>query len=187
MSEGYQGLALKPRSGCLYCGFCTRYGCEVDAKASAINIHIPVALSTGRYDIRTHSKVLRINIGSDGLATGVTYLDLLTNEEHEQPADIVVLSAFTLENVRLMLLSRQGAHADGIGNDRGLVGKNYTYQLNRGTVSGSFEGRRFNQYMGNSCLQNVMHDYNADNFDHGPLDFIGGASVACGGGESNTY
>lgn len=183
LSEGYQGLALKPRSGCLYCGFCTRYGCEVDAKASAINIHIPVALSTGRYDIRTHSKVLRINIGSDGLATGVTYLDLLTNEEHEQPADIVVLSAFTLENVRLMLLSRQGAHADGIGNDRGLVGKNYTYQLNRGTVSGSFEGRRFNQYMGNSCLQNVMHDYNADNFDHGPLDFIGGASVACGGGE----
>src|SRR5690606_6196240 len=28
-------------------------------------------------------------------------------------------------------------------------------------------------------------DYNADNFDHTDLDFIGGASVSCGGGERN--
>ena len=183
LSQAYRGIALQPRSGCLYCGFCTRFGCEVDAKASAINTHIPVALATGRYDIRTHCKVLRVNIGRDGLATGVTYLDLLTGEQHEQPADIVIISAYTLENVRLLLLSRGGPHPDGIGNDRGRVGKNYTYQLIKGPVTGVFEGRRFNAYMGNSCLQNVLHDYNADNFDHSDLDFIGGASVSCGGGE----
>lgn len=183
LSQAYQGLALQPRSGCLYCGFCTRYGCEVDAKASANCVHIPVAMATGRYEIRTQSKVLRVNIGRDGLATGVTYLDLLTGEEHIQPADIVILSAFTLENVRLMLLSRHRTHPNGIGNDRGLVGKNYTYQLIKSPVTGVFEGRRFNQYMGNSCLQEAMHDFNADNFDHRDLDFIGGASITCGGGE----
>jgi gluconate 2-dehydrogenase alpha chain len=37
--------------------------------------------------------------------------------------------------------------------------------------------------MGNSCLQDVIHDFNADNFDHTGLDFIGGASITCGGGE----
>jgi gluconate 2-dehydrogenase alpha chain len=32
-------------------------------------------------------------------------------------------------------------------------------------------------------LQDVIDDFNADNFDHSDLDFIGGASIACGGGE----
>ena len=31
------------RGGCLYCGFCTRFGCEVDAKASPLNTHLPIA------------------------------------------------------------------------------------------------------------------------------------------------
>src|SRR5690606_13875493 len=60
-----------------------------------------------------------------------------------------------------------------------------TYQLNLGPATGVFEGRRFNSYMGNSCLQDVIHDFNADNFDHSELDFIGGASITCGGGENS--
>lgn len=183
LSQAYTGLSGRPRSGCLYCGFCTRYGCEVDAKASAITDHLPLALDTGRYEIRTNCKVFRVNIGTNGLATGVSYIDQATGEEHTQPADIVILSAYTLTNVRLLLLSRGGLHPNGIGNDRGMVGKNYTYQLAQGPVTGFFEGRRFNQFMGNSCLQDLIHDFNADNFDHSELDFIGGASIACGGGE----
>ena len=50
------------RGGCLYCGFCTRFGCEVDAKASPLNTHFPVALATNRYEIRTNAKVLRIEV-----------------------------------------------------------------------------------------------------------------------------
>ena len=96
------------RSGCLYCGFCTRFGCEVDAKASPQNTHLPVALETGRYDVRLGCKVLRIETGADGLATGVTYVDG-KGQEHFQPADVVVASAFTLENNRLLLLSRSQA------------------------------------------------------------------------------
>ena len=34
---------------------------------------------------------------------GVRYLDLLTGEECFQPADVVVLAAFTLTNTRLLL------------------------------------------------------------------------------------
>lgn len=183
LSEAYRGLSGRERSGCLYCGFCTRFGCEVDAKASAVTDHLPLALQSGRYEIRTHSKVLRVNLGDDGLATGLTYVDQVTGEEHEQPAEVVILSGYTLTNVRMMLLSRNRAHPDGLGNDRGLVGTNYTYQLDLGPVTGVFEGRRFNLFMGNSCLQNLIHDFNADNFDHSDLDFIGGASISCGGGE----
>jgi gluconate 2-dehydrogenase alpha chain len=183
LSQAYQDISGRIRSGCLYCGFCTRYGCEVDAKASPNASHMPVALATGRYEIRTNCKVIRINVGANGLATGVTYIDQATNEEHEQPADIVILSAFTLTNVRLLLLSRDNQHPNGVGNNRNMVGKNYTYQIVKSPATGVFEGRRFNQFMGNSCLQDVMHDFNADNFDHSALDFVGGASITCGGGE----
>jgi gluconate 2-dehydrogenase alpha chain len=182
LSQNYKDLSGRVRSGCIYCGFCVRFGCEVDAKSSALTAHIPLALHTGRYEIRSGCKVLRVNTGPSGLATGVTYVDS-AGQEHEQPADIVVLSAFTLENVRLLLLSRGREHPDGIGNDRGLVGTNYTYQLVKTPVTGVFEGRRLNQFMGNSALLGIVHDYNGDNFDHTDLDFIGGASLECGGGE----
>lgn len=183
LSQGYTGVSGRPRSGCLYCGFCTRYGCEVDAKASPITDHIPAALATGRYEIRTHCYALHVNTGADGLATGVTYIDELTGEQHEQPADIVIVSGYTLANVRLLLLSRNSLHPNGIGNDRNQVGRNLTYQLIQSPAAGVFEGRRFNLYMGNAIIGEAMHDFNADNFDHSDLDFIGGASITCGGGE----
>ncbi|HMQ31793.1 MAG TPA: GMC family oxidoreductase, partial [Chloroflexaceae bacterium] len=168
LSRNYQDMSGRTRSGCIYCGFCVRFGCEVDAKTSAITAHIPMALATGRYEIRTGCKVLRVNLGADGLATGVTYVDAAGNE-HVQPADVVVLSAYTLENVRLLLLSRDQRHPDGVGNDRGMVGKNYTYQLVKTPATGIFEGRRLNQFMGNSSLLEIVQDYNADNFDHSDL------------------
>src|SRR4029078_6578261 len=133
-------------------------------------------MKTGRYEIRTYSKVRRVNLDSDGLATGITYVDA-NGEEHDQRSEIVILSGYTLSNVRMLLLSKGDAHANGIGNDRGQVGKNYTYQLWETPVKGVFDGRRFNLYMGNTSTINCVHDYNADNFDHSNLDFVGGASI----------
>lgn len=183
LSEAYTDMSGRTRSACLYCGFCTRYGCEVDAKASPIVSHIPMALETGRYEIRDGCTVVGIEIDEgSGLATGVRYVDEV-GREHLQPGGTVILSAYPLGNVKLLLVSRGRSHPDGVGNDRGMVGRNFTYQLVKGPVQGVFEGRRFNQFMGNSCNQAVIHDFNADNFDHSGLGFIGGASITCGGGE----
>jgi gluconate 2-dehydrogenase alpha chain len=170
------------RSGCLYCGFCTRFGCEVDAKSSPVTTHLPVALDTGRYEVRVGCKVTGITCADNGLATGVTYVDE-RGEEHFQPADVVVCSAFTLANVRMLLLSRSDAHPDGVGNDRGLVGTNYTYQLFYAPAKGRWDGRRFNFYMGNTSTMSFIYDFNGDNFDHGDLDFIGGAAIYSQPGE----
>ncbi len=182
LSDGYTGLSGKPRAACLYCGYCVRYGCEVDAKSSALTDHLGVAQQTGDYDIRYGTKVTGIMMGDDGLASGLRYIELATGEEHEQPADTIILSGYTLTNVRMLLLSTSPSHPDGVGNNRDMVGRNYTYQLSAGPATGVFEGRTFNTYMGNSCVQGVIHDFNADNFDHSDLDFIGGASVTAGGG-----
>ncbi|HWV23982.1 MAG TPA: GMC family oxidoreductase [Thermomicrobiales bacterium] len=183
LSQAYESPLGDKRAACIYCGFCTRYGCEVDAKASGANTHIPAALRTGNYAVRANCKVTGINVGTDGLATGVNYVDLETGDVHEQPADVVICSAYTLSNVRMLLLSRSERHPDGIGNDRGRVGKNYTYQITKTPVTGLFKGHRFNQFMGNGVIQSLIYDFNADVFDHSDLDFIGGASISAGSGQ----
>jgi gluconate 2-dehydrogenase alpha chain len=182
LSEAYNDLAGNPRGACLYCGFCTRYGCEVAAKGNSLVVHMPAALATGKYEIRPNSYVYRIETDSAGKATGVSYIDV-SGRSQFQEADVVLVAAYQLMNVRLLLLSRSPAHADGIGNDRGLVGTNYTYQLGGGGSNGLFEGERLNTFMGNGAMGALIHDFNADNFDHADLDFIGGGSISSGGGE----
>lgn len=182
LSDTYKDLAGNTRGACFLCGFCTRYGCETAAKASALVTHIPAALATGKYELRTQCYVYQINTDADGKATGVTYVDA-TGTTQEQEADVVVVSAYTLMNVRLLLMSTSAKHKNGIGNDQGLVGKNYTYQLGGGGSSGVVSGKRLNQFMGNSNLAMVIHDFDADNFDHKDLDFLGGGSISVGGGE----
>lgn len=184
LSQDYKDLAGNPRGACIYCGFCTRYGCEVAAKSNSLVVHMPAALATGKYEIRPDSYVFNINTDADGKATGVSYIDA-TGRQQTQEADIVLVSAYMLTNVKLLLLSRSNAHASGIGNDHGLVGTNYTYQLGGGGSSGLFPGERLNQFMGNGCVSALIHDFEADNFDHSDLDFIGGGSISSGGGQRN--
>jgi gluconate 2-dehydrogenase alpha chain len=61
----------------------------------------------------------------------------------------------------------------------GAVGKNYCYQVGSGG-SGFFERVTFHRYMGSGANGYSMDDFNADNFDHTNLGFIGGGVISCG-------
>jgi gluconate 2-dehydrogenase alpha chain len=182
LSQGYTDMSGEPRAGCVYCGFCTRYGCHVDAKSSALTAHIPMALDTGRYEIRTRCYVTGIEVDSTGLATGVRYLGP-DGREHFQPARTVLVSGYTLSSVRLLFLSTSDAHPDGIGNGRGQLGRNYTYQIWQAPTVGVFEDERFNSYMGNTSTSHAIYDFAGDVFDHSGLGFIGGGQIFADAGE----
>jgi gluconate 2-dehydrogenase alpha chain len=182
LSEGYVDMSGEPRAGCVYCGFCTRYGCHVDAKSSALTAHIPMALDTGRYEIRTRCYVTEVRTDNRGMATGVVYLGP-DGREHFQPARTVMLCGYTMSNVRLLMLSTSDAHPDGIGNARGQLGRNYTYQILQPPATGVFEGERFNTYMGNTSTTSTTYDLAGDVFDHEGLGFIGGGQLFVNAGE----
>ena len=77
-----------------YCGFCERFGCEANAKGSPHITVIPVALRYSNVDLRTYCWVTKVLMDSTGKkATGVAYVNVLTGEEIEQPADLVILAA----------------------------------------------------------------------------------------------
>ncbi|MBC7908672.1 MAG: GMC family oxidoreductase [Rhodospirillaceae bacterium] len=168
------GIAM---GACVYCGFCERFGCEVMAKASPQASVLP-ALDQSKFELRTQSQVLKVNLDSTRRrATGVTYMDAM-GREIEQPADIVVLAAYGLNNVHLMLLSGIGEPYDP-SSGRGVVGKNYAYQI----VSSAnlfFQNQSFNPFMGAGALGSVIDDANGDNFDHSGLGFISGGYIIAG-------
>jgi len=82
-------------------------------------------------------------------------------------------------NVSLLFHSGIGEPYDPV-TGRGVVGKNYCYQLSRMGVTMFFEDREFNPFMGAPGSVMALDDVDGDNFDHSGLGFLGGARMACG-------
>jgi gluconate 2-dehydrogenase alpha chain len=161
---------------CTYCGFCEKFGCGNYSKATAQTTILPYLLMKPNFTLRTESEVLKVETTADGKrATGVTYVNS-AGEEFFQPAEIVVLSAYVLQNVRLMLLSKIGKPYDP-KSGTGVVGKNYAYQT-MGSVNVFFDEKIMNPFIGAGALATVVDEFNGDNFDHTGLGFIGGGYIA---------
>ena len=165
---------------CQYCGFCERYGCEANAKGSPHITVIPIAMRNPKFELRMHSWVTKV-LRDPGAkrVNGVAYTNVLTGEEYEQPAGIVALCAYAINNVHLMLLSGIGEPYDPV-TQKGIIGKNYCYQTGAGTTL-FFEGRHFNPFISTGGLSIVADDYNVNvDFDRGPHGFVGGFSLSGG-------
>ncbi|MBP1970087.1 gluconate 2-dehydrogenase alpha chain [Virgibacillus natechei] len=175
LSEAYENPDGETIAKCQYCGFCERFGCEYGAKSTPNVTVLPTAEKTGNFDLRTHSNVTEVMYDGNR-ATGVKYVDLQTGEEFIQPADVVVLTSYVMNNVRLLLNSGIGRPYDR-ATGSGVIGKNYCYQILPG-ATGFFENEKFNTYMGAGALGAAVDDYNGDNFDHTDLDFIHGGVAA---------
>jgi gluconate 2-dehydrogenase alpha chain len=178
LTQGYtnpEGVRLEP---CMVCGYCERFGCEHFAKSSPQTTLWPVLRQQQNFELRTGAHVIRVNLTADRKhATGVTYIDVATGEEVEQPAELVVLSAFAFHNARLMLLSGIGTQYDP-RTGQGNVGRNYCYQTMSSVTLYYDEDVNLNQFMGAGALGTVVDDYSGDNFDHTGLGFVGGAYIA---------
>jgi gluconate 2-dehydrogenase alpha chain len=174
MSRPYtnpEGLTLNT---CTFCGFCERFGCEHFAKASPQTALLPVLLEDPKFSLRAGCQVLRINTRG-GMATGATYVDA-RGQEFEQPAKLVIVALYALNNVRMLLLSRIGTPYDP-RKRKGVVGRNYAYQTMSGAKVFYDESVHINPFMRSGACGTVIADFVSDNFDHGPLGFVGGGYI----------
>ena len=151
------------RNACMHCGFCEFYGCEMGAKSSTLASMIPVALKTGRCEIRPNSTVSRIATNEQGRVTGVSYFDQ-KGIEHFQNARAVVVSANGAETPRLLLLSANKQFPNGLANSSGKVGKHLMFN------SASFQGAVFEQQLNDYrsvAASRVIHDFYEIDPKHG--------------------
>lgn len=117
---GVNSIAYDGRPACNNCGFCSFYGCPIEAKGDPVGM-LRAALRTGRCEIRPEAHVTEIVLDGTGRrARGVRYLDA-AGHAHEVAAGYVVVAAGAFETPRLLLRS-------GIGNPD-VVGRYLMYHF----------------------------------------------------------
>jgi gluconate 2-dehydrogenase alpha chain len=174
MSQAYVNPLGVRQGPCTYCGFCEWFGCGNYSKASPQTTILPVLIRKSNFSVRDNSEVTRINLsGSGKRATGVTFVDA-SGEEWEQPADLVILSAYAIFNVQMLLHSRIGEPYDPAAN-KGVIGRNFTHQ-SMSSVDAFFDNKKFNfnPFIASGAIGMCIDEFNGDNFDHGPHGFVGG-------------
>jgi len=177
-SRAYKNEYGATINACVYCGYCQFFACEMGAKASPQTAVLPVLMKNPNFELRTLCNVVKINLDSEKKrAVSVTYVDS-RGREFEQPAELVLLTSYVLNNTRLMLLSGIGKPYDPVAN-AGTVGRNYAYQT-PSSVTLFFEDKNFNSFMGAGGLGVAIDEFNGDNFDHSGLGFIGGGFLQAG-------
>ena len=157
LSTAYKNPDGISRPGCAYCGYCHLFGCMIGAKAQPTNTLMPVLALRKNFELRTSNWVRRI-VHKDGRATGVQFSNA-NGEEFFQPAATVVLASFTLNNNRLLMLSKIGTPYDP-ATRKGTLGRNLTHQVNGGTRI--FFDKPINGFMGAGELGTRIADFDGD-------------------------
>jgi choline dehydrogenase-like flavoprotein len=117
LSEPYDS-----RPACNYCGNCNR-GCPRIDKGSADVTFIAKATATGRCDVRTNMRVLRVDAGPGDRVRGVEVAG--ADGRDFIPARAVVIACGAVETPRLLLNSTSAKAPDGLANESGEVGRNF--------------------------------------------------------------
>ncbi len=172
-SEAYKNPDGVSRAGCAYCGYCDRFGCMIGAKAQPSNTLMPILSRTKSFAIRTGCWIRKV-VTKGGRATGVQYVDA-KGDEVFQPADVVFLGAFTLNNVKLLLLSGIGTPYDP-ATGKGTLGRNLTHQV-FGVATQVYFDKPMNLFMGAGSLGVMVSDFDGDHGFDGSEPIVRGGTV----------
>ncbi len=109
---------------------CENFGtcdvCPIGARYSP-NHHLERALATGLCKLHTNVSVRRIVLDKSGKAKALVCQSNDSRTEKEYSAKIIIIAASAIESVRLLLLSTNSSHPDGLGNAGGHVGQHVTF------------------------------------------------------------
>ncbi|MFL5883450.1 MAG: GMC family oxidoreductase [Thermoleophilaceae bacterium] len=116
------------RARCNSCGFCSGFGCPINARGGAAVSFLHDALLAGA-ELRPRSFVFRVDTTPDGRrARGVSYLDA-SGRRHTERADIVIVAGSAIETARLLLMSATPAHPHGLANRSDQLGRNLMFHF----------------------------------------------------------
>jgi gluconate 2-dehydrogenase alpha chain len=150
----------------------------IGAKSQPTNTLLPVIEKRKNVSIRTGAWVRRIVHDASEKkrrASGVIYIDA-NGQEVFQPAELIFLASWTLNNTRLLLLSGIGKAYDPT-TGKGSLGRNLTHQVTF-SASTAFVERPLNRFMGSGASGIMLSDLDGDLFDHSKLPFLRGGTLS---------
>jgi choline dehydrogenase-like flavoprotein len=167
------------RPPCHYCGQCGR-GCATHSNFSSTSVFLPPALATGKLTIVTGAMAREVLTDTNGLATGVSYVNTSDAQEYTVRAKAVVLAASAGESARLMFNSTSARHPQGLSNSSGVLGKYLTDSTGLGV--GGFIPKMLDLPAHNEDGAGGAHLYMPWWLDGKKLDFPRGYHIEIGGG-----
>lgn len=113
-------------SKCIRCQTCDGFPCLVHAKSDAEMIGIRPALHYPNVTLLRNSKVLKLNTNANGTAVKEV-LVARDGETEKFSGDIVVVSCGAANSAKLLLMSANEKHPNGLANGSDQVGRNYMF------------------------------------------------------------
>ena len=167
--------AFNGRKPTVISAFAQQHGDPTGTRSSALNVFVPDAAKTGRYDLRADSYVRELTLGADGSVKSAVYQDA-DGDLVEQEADLFILACGAVELARLLLLSKSARFPNGLANGSDLVGRNVTFHEYSAAV-GLFDDPIYawagGGYVSASSFQFYEHDEKRGH--------ISGGHIACAG------
>jgi choline dehydrogenase-like flavoprotein len=115
-----------PFSACIRCKDCDGFPCLVHAKSDAEVLAVRPALQYPNVTLLTRAKAVKLNTNPTGKAVTQVVVERNGQKETYQ-GDIVVVSAGAANSAKLLLLSANDKHPNGLANGSDQVGRNYMY------------------------------------------------------------
>ena len=119
-----RALDYGPGGKCVLCSTCDAYYCRLDAKMDADVAALRPALRSGRVDLVTQARCLRILTNERGTKTTGVLMERDGKQETVH-ANVVAVCAGLGPSAALLLDSRTSRHPAGLGNSTGCVGRYY--------------------------------------------------------------
>jgi choline dehydrogenase-like flavoprotein len=172
-TNAVQPRAAGGRGGCTQRGTCIE-GCPEGAKATADLTHWRAAVAAG-VDLRTGARARRVRLDARGRACGVEYVGR-DGAEHVARGGVVVLAANGIGTPRLLLLSAQAGHGNGLANRSDQVGRRLMVHP-FATVAGVFD-EPLESWLGHAGPKIVSYEFYETDAARG---FVRGAKWSLGG------
>jgi len=113
-------------SKCIRCQTCDGFPCLVHAKADAEVLGVRPALQFPNVTLLRNSKVLKLNTSAGGKSVEEVVVER-DGKTEAFSADIVVISCGAANSAKLLLMSANDKHPNGLANGSDQVGRNYMY------------------------------------------------------------
>jgi choline dehydrogenase-like flavoprotein len=163
--------ANRPYSQCVRCEDCDGFPCLVQAKSDAEVLGVRPALEHPNVTLLTDSQVLKLVTDPSGKSVSEVLVDRGGKTESFR-ASLVVVSAGAANSARLLLMSANDKHPNGLANGSDQVGRNYMYHNSQAVLAISKEPNptKYQKTLGLNDFYFGMKDFE---FPMGNIQMVG--------------
>ena len=125
-------------STCIRCQTCDGFPCLVHAKSDAETVAVRPAVEFSNVTLLRNAKALKLHTNANGTAVTEVVADVAGQRDVFR-GDIVVVSCGAANSAKLLLMSANDKHPNGLANGSDQVGRNYMFHNSQAVLAISLE------------------------------------------------